>query len=97
MLGVVRHDNRVRVPSAILNLGLAVFRWIFGPSREAFSVDVPHKKCSFCGNPGGGPPTITLLIYTLLGMVSLFILHYRAHCFWLVVVCVEYQYPPSIE
>ena len=56
MLGVVRHDNGVRVPSPIRGKRLAVFRWIFGPSREAFSEDVPHKKCSFCGNPGGGPP-----------------------------------------
>jgi hypothetical protein len=42
--------------SAILNLSLAVFRWILGPLRKAFSADVPHKKCSFCRNPGGGPP-----------------------------------------
>ena len=33
----------------ILNLSLAVVRWIFGPSREAFSVYVPHKKCPFVG------------------------------------------------
>ena len=58
MLGVVRHDNGVRVPSPIRGKRLAVFRWIFGPSREAFSEDVPHKKCSFCGNPGGGPPIV---------------------------------------
>jgi hypothetical protein len=58
MLGVVRHDNCVRVPLPIREKRLAVVRWIFGPSREAFSVDVPHKKCSFCGNPGGGPPTV---------------------------------------
>jgi hypothetical protein len=56
MPGVVRHDNGVRVPSPDREKRLAVFRWIFGPSREAFSEDVPHKKCSFCGNPGGGPP-----------------------------------------
>jgi hypothetical protein len=48
--------------SAILNLGLAVVHWIFGPSRDAFSVDVdvPHKKCSLCGNPGGGPPSVVI-------------------------------------
>ena len=47
---MVRHDNRVRVPSAILNLGLAVFRWIFGPSREART-----KNVIFAGTLGVDP------------------------------------------
>ena len=41
---------------AILNLGLAVFCWRFGPSREAFSVGVPQKKKISWREPGGGPP-----------------------------------------
>ena len=39
----------------ILNLGLAVFRWRFGPLREAFSVDVLHKKRPQWREPRGGP------------------------------------------
>ena len=58
-MGVVRHDNDVRVHQRFSNLGLAVDHWIFRPLRNAFSVDVLHKKCSFCRNPGGGPPTHT--------------------------------------
>jgi len=48
MLGVVPQHQCER-GSVILNLDLAVVRWRFGPSREAFSVDVPHKK-----DPSGG-------------------------------------------
>ena len=54
-LGVVCHDISVRGDQRFCNLGLAVFRWRFGPSREAFSVDVPHKKILW-REPRGGPP-----------------------------------------
>jgi hypothetical protein len=50
----VRGDRR------FCNLGLAVFRWRFGPSCEAFSVDVPHKK-----NPVVG--TLSALLVTVAG------------------------------
>ena len=43
--------------SAILNLGLAVFRWRFGPLCEAFFGDLPPKKIQW-REPRGGPPTI---------------------------------------
>jgi hypothetical protein len=44
MLGVVRHDNLVRVPSAILNLGLAVARWRIQESKESEGGEFPHEK-----------------------------------------------------
>jgi len=46
MLGVVCHLPRHQCErgSAILNLGLAVLRWRFGPSREAFLWTFRIKK-----------------------------------------------------
>ena len=49
------HDKGVSVHRRFSNLGLAVVRWIFGPSREAFSEEVPQKKILFAGTLGVDP------------------------------------------